>query len=199
MIGIVDYGAGNLHSVQKAFSYLGKSSAILRNPAELNGIEKLVLPGVGSFGHAMKEIQNRNWHGPLMDWLIADRPFLGICLGMQLLFEGSSESPNVCGFSVMDGICRKFTENKVPQIGWNDILIKKEGPLFGGVQSGDYFYFVHSYHVVPEKKDVILAETFYGSLYTSIAGKGRVFGVQFHPEKSGDKGLMLLKNWEERC
>jgi glutamine amidotransferase len=118
---------------------------------------------------------------------------------MQLLFEGSSESPDVCGFSVMDGICRKFTENKVPQIGWNDILIKKEGPFFEGVQSGDYFYFVHSYHVVPEKKDVILAETFYGSLYTSIAGKGRVFGVQFHPEKSGDKGLMLLKNWEERC
>jgi imidazole glycerol phosphate synthase glutamine amidotransferase subunit len=199
MIGIVDYGAGNLHSVQKAFSHLGKASFILRNPSELSGVSKVVLPGVGSFGHAMREIRNRNWHGPLLDWLTADRPFLGICLGMQLLFEGSHESPDVRGFSIMKGICRRFTENKVPQIGWNHIDIKRKSPLFSGVESGDYFYFVHSYFVVPVKKEVILADTTYGSSYASIVGKGHVFGIQFHPEKSGDMGLRLLKNWEERC
>jgi len=199
MIGIVDYGAGNLHSVQKALGFLGKESAVMQNPSDLKGISKIVLPGVGSFGHAMAEIHKKKWFDPIKKWLAAGRPFLGICLGMQILFEGSSESPGVRGFSVMKGSCRKFTGNKVPQIGWNDITIKRDVPLLGGVESGDYFYFVDSYYVISEKKNVILAETGYGSFYPSIVGQGRIFGVQFHPEKSGDRGLRLLKNWEERC
>lgn len=199
MIGIVDYGAGNLHSVHKAFAYLEKESRILSHPLELEGIERLVLPGVGSFGHAVIELERREWRSPLKEWLAGDRPFLGICLGLQLLFESSDESPGQEGFSVMSGNCRKFMRNKVPQIGWNDIHIIKESPLFKGIDSGDYFYFVHSYHVVPESRDFICAETSYGCDYASIAGTGRVFGVQFHPEKSGEKGLELLKNWVEQC
>jgi len=200
MIGIVDYGAGNLHSVRKAFAYLGKDCLILQNPRDLAGIQRVVLPGVGSFGHAMTEIQNRNWFAPLKDWLAEDRPFLGICLGMQLLFESSEESPGFSGFSLMAGTCRKFAAKKVPQIGWNDIRIKKESPLFYGLETGGYFYFVNSFYVVPEDEEATRAETFYGSLYTSVVGHGRrVFGVQFHPEKSGDLGLKLLQNWVERC
>jgi len=199
MIGIVDYGAGNLHSVHKAFAYLGKDSKILEQPSELEGVNKVVLPGVGSFGHAITEIIDRKWHSPLLEWLAADRPFLGICLGMQLLFESSDESPDLQGFSIMAGTCRKFTEKKVPQIGWNDIQITRKSNLFEGIKSGDYFYFVHSYYVDPENKDVICAETAYGCDYPSIVGRGRVVGVQFHPEKSGDKGLKLLQNWVERC
>jgi len=199
MIGIVDYGAGNLHSVHKAFAYLGKDSKILERPSEIKAIERLVLPGVGSFGHAMTEIKKRNWYSPLLGWISADRPFLGICLGLQLLFESSDESPGLLGFSAIAGSCRKFEEKKVPQIGWNDIRITKGSGLFEGIESGAYFYFVHSYHVVPENKDVIWAETAYSCDYPSIVGRGRIVGVQFHPEKSGEKGLQLLKNWVERC
>jgi glutamine amidotransferase len=118
---------------------------------------------------------------------------------MQLLFESSDETPGLQGFSAMAGTCRKFTRNKVPQIGWNDIHITKKNPLFTQIESGDFFYFVHSYHVALKNRDVICAETFYGLDYPSIVGRGRVFGVQFHPEKSGDKGLQLLNNWVERC
>jgi imidazole glycerol phosphate synthase glutamine amidotransferase subunit len=199
MIGIVDYGAGNLHSVQKAFAFLEKNSTILEHPSELDNIERLVLPGVGSFGHAMREIEMRTWLAPLKEWLADERPFLGICLGMQLLFESSDESPGQAGFSIMDGNCRKFAVNKVPQIGWNDIRITNMSSLFDGIESGDFFYFVHSYHVVPENCDVVYAGTSYGCEYPSVVGRGRVLGVQFHPEKSGDKGLQLLKNWVERC
>jgi len=199
MIGIVDYGAGNLHSVQKAFAFLGKDSSILQHPSEINGLDRLVLPGVGSFGHAMTEIKNQGWHAPLLDWLAAERPFLGICLGMQLLFESSDESPGQEGFSIMAGDCRRFTINKVPQIGWNDICITRRNALFEGIENGGFFYFVHSYRVAPDDRDVIWAETTYGGAYPSIVGRGRVIGVQFHPEKSGDTGLRLLKNWVERC
>jgi glutamine amidotransferase len=199
MIGIVDYGAGNLHSVQKAFEYLGKNCTILRDPGDLGKVARVVLPGVGSFGHALKEIQKKKWFAPLRDWLDEDRPFLGICLGMQLLFESSDESPGVRGFSLVKGTCRKFTERKVPQIGWNEIHIKRNGPLFTGLVSGSYFYFVHSFYAAPEDGEATCAETFYGSFFVSIVGKGRVFGVQFHPEKSGNKGLRLLQNWVERC
>lgn len=199
MIGIVDYGAGNLHSVHKAFAYLGKDSKILEQPSEIEEIERLVLPGVGSFGHAMTEIKKRNWYSPLKEWLSSDRPFLGICLGMQLLFESSDESPGLLGFSAMAGSCCKLAGNKVPQIGWNDIRITKRNDLFERIESGTYFYFVHSYHVAPENKDVIWAETSYGREYPSIVGKGKLVAVQFHPEKSGEKGLQLLKNWVERC
>ena len=199
MIGIVDYGAGNLHSVRKAFAFLEKESKILRQPSELEGIERLVLPGVGSFGHAMTELEKREWYAPLKEWLAADRPFLGICLGLQLLFESSDESPGLQGFSAMAGSCLKFAANKVPQIGWNDIHISRRNALFEGIESGTFFYFVHSYHVAPKNRNVVLAETEYGRVYPSIVSRGRIVGIQFHPEKSGDKGLKLLKNWVERC
>jgi glutamine amidotransferase len=176
MIGIVNFGTGNLRSVQKAFSFLGYQSTILNSPLEFDKIERLVLPGVGSFGHAMRKVEE-----------------------VQLLFNSSEESEETPGFGFLQGSCRKFYAKKVPQIGWNDILIQKDSDLFHDIPSGTYFYFVHSYYVIPPSDQNILAITDYCVPYMSIVGIGRVFGVQFHPEKSGKAGLRLLDNWVLRC
>lgn len=199
MIGIVDYSAGNLLSISKAFDYLGMPNKILQTEQELGGVKKLVLPGVGSFGHALRRLNERQWLDPIQAWLHADRPFLGICLGMQLLFSTSEETEGVTGLDFFQGDCLRFNSGKVPQIGWNDVQINRDTPLLAGIASGTYFYFVHSYYVSPQIADVSLASTSYGRKFTSIAGNGRVFGVQFHPEKSGDAGLRLLENWGNRC
>jgi len=199
MIGIVDYGAGNLMSVKKAFDFLRVKNKILSKPDELDTINRLVLPGVGSFGHAVAIMRETNFYDPIKEWVTANQPFLGICLGLQLLFESSQEAECIAGFSFFKGKCRRFLEKKVPQIGWNNIQIERNNSLFDGMTSGEYFYFVHSYYVVPEEADVILAESNYGLNYTSVAGRGNVYGVQFHPEKSGPAGLKLLKNWVEQC
>lgn len=199
MIGIVDYGAGNLNSVKKAFDFLEKESKILTLAEGFGTIERLVLPGVGSFGHAMERIREMGLYGLIREWVESDRPFLGICLGLQLLFESSEESAGVEGLSVFKGTCRRFADEKVPQIGWNNIQVERAIDLLGWIRNGEFFYFNHSYYVVPEEEEVVVATSNYGGDYTSIAGKGNVFGVQFHPEKSGRKGLKLLENWVDKC
>ena len=199
MIGIVDYGTGNLLSVRKAFDYLGMPNRVLQNTHELKAVEKLVLPGVGSFGHAMHKIIEKQWLDPIKDWLCADRPFLGICLGMQLLFDESEETPDIAGLEFFKGTCCRFKKGKVPQIGWNAVHIDQDNCLLEGIDSGEYFYFAHTYYVCPQGSDMRLAHTSYGLEFTSIAGKGRIFGVQFHPEKSGEAGMRLLSNWGEKC
>lgn len=199
MIGIVDFGAGNLNSVKKAFHFLGAKSKILTSADEFTTIDRLVLPGVGSFAHAMERIMERQFFSPIKNWIESDHPFLGICLGLQLLFESSKEADDVGGLEVFRGTCRRFCEKKVPQIGWNNIWIEKGVEILGGLRNGEFFYFVHSFYVVPEESDVVISTSNYGVDYPSIVGKENVFGVQFHPEKSGEAGLKLLRNWVERC
>lgn len=199
MIGLIDYGAGNIKSVVKALIYLGEEAEIIRSPSDLSEAEKLILPGVGSFGPAMQYIKQGGWLEPVLKWINRDRPFLGICLGMQLLFEGSEESPGAAGLSVFPGKCRKFQASKVPQIGWNNITFRKEDPLFADIPKGEFFYFVHGYYVETTDEDAVLAEAEYSLNYPAAAGRGRIYGVQFHPEKSGPAGLKLLDNWRRLC
>jgi glutamine amidotransferase len=202
MIGIVDYGAGNLKSVRKAFDFLGFESRLVDGAGGLEGIDKLVLPGVGAFGAAARRLRAGGLFDPLKEWLEAGRPFLGICLGLQLLFETSEESPGEPGFALFRGSCRKLRERKVPQIGWNTVTARDagDGPaLLRGLPAEPYFYFVHSYCAAPEDDRLVVGRTDYGGPYPSIAGRGRVWGVQFHPEKSGGLGLRLLENWVREC
>ena len=199
MIGIIDYGAGNLNSVKKAFDFIGYPSKIIRKKNDFFGIERIVFPGVGSFGYAKKSLKTSGLFKSLRSWINADKPFLGICLGFQFLFESSVETPGCTGFSCFKGRCEKFTKLKVPQIGWNSIFFSKSTPLFSNIKKGEFFYFVHSYYVVPHDPSLILAKTDYGIQYTSAAGRENVVGVQFHPEKSGKHGLRLLQNWAEKC
>jgi imidazole glycerol phosphate synthase glutamine amidotransferase subunit len=203
MIGIVDYGAGNLRSVIKAFDFLGFKSRLVDRAAALDGAELLVLPGVGAFGEAARQLKASGLFDPIRDWLRDDRPFLGICLGLQLLFESSEESPEEKGFAAVRGTCRRLAARKVPQIGWNTVRQTVGGPaappLFRGFPDGSYFYFVHSFYVAPEDPGLIAATTDYEGAYPSVVARGRTWGVQFHPEKSGELGLRLLSNWVRQC
>jgi len=202
MIGIVDYGAGNLRSVSKAFDFLGFESRLVDGAPALEGVERLVLPGVGAFGQAASQLRARKLFAPVKEWLEAGRPFLGICLGLQLLFESSEESPGDRGLAAFRGSCRKLRARKVPQIGWNTVSAGDEGAapaLLCGIPNRSYFYFVHSYCAAPAEPGLAVALTDYGGPYPSIAARGRVWGVQFHPEKSSELGLRLLSNWVRRC
>ena len=199
MIAIIDYGAGNLLSVKKAFDYLRLESKVISSIAEFNGFDRIVLPGVGAFGAAVERLKESGFFDIVKQWLEADRPFLGICLGVQLLFESSLESLGVNGFGTFKGKCLPFTKGKVPQIGWNQIKIEKESPLLNDIKGNSFFYFLHGYYVAPEDQSIITATTQYGLSYPSVIGKGNVHAVQFHPEKSGELGLKLLKNWVELC
>ncbi|UCE05744.1 MAG: imidazole glycerol phosphate synthase subunit HisH [bacterium] len=195
MIAIIDYGAGNLKSVKKAFDYLKVESQIISNSEELTDAKKVILPGVGAFGAAVDKLLETGLYDSIQDWLNANRPFLGICLGMQLLFETSSESPNVKGLSVFEGKNLRFSSGKVPHIGWNQVQIKKPSQLFDGIADGSFFYFLHGYYIAPADQDLVTATTEYGISYPSVIESGNIYAVQFHPEKSGDIGLKLLKNW----
>lgn len=200
MIGIIDYGAGNLCSVKKAIDYLNVESVIIRSQADFNeDIDRIVLPGVGAFGAAVETLRSQGLHQPVEEWLLADKPFLGICLGMQMLFEDSEESQGIKGFGVLKGRIPQFIQGKVPQIGWNQVKHVKESPLLEGIADNAFFYFLHGYYVQPEDLETTIAETDYGITYTSAVNKSRVYGVQFHPEKSSDVGIQLLKNWVTQC
>jgi len=198
MIGVVDYGAGNLNSILKAFSYLKLPARLVTTSEEISKVERLVIPGVGSFGAALAELRRRNLYSAIIDWLNENRPFLGICLGFQLLFEKSEEAPEENGFSIFPGRCQKIRAAKVPHMGWNLVKIVRNDPLFSELDSAEYFYFVHSYAVF-ELIDHVLALTEYSSPFASVIKFGRIYGVQFHPEKSGPAGLKLLHNWGTKC
>lgn len=195
MIDIIDYGAGNLGSVRKALDYLGVTHRVISWASEWDDPEAVILPGVGAFGASMAKLESRGFVPVLLEYLEKGKPFLGICLGMQLLMESSEEAPGVNGLGAIKGSCLRFQRGKVPQIGWNRVESVKNSPLFRDIDAGAYFYFVHSFYVQLDNPACGSAETDYYGSFTSVLERGPVFGVQFHPEKSGEAGLQLLRNW----
>ena len=196
MIAIVDYGMGNLRSVEKAFEFIGCDARIIDTPEQEVEATHLVLPGDAAFGDAMSNLRNQGWVERICDHVDAGKPFLGICVGLQLMFEESEELGAHRGLGLLRGRVVRFPAGeRVPQIGWNQIAIRKPSPLFDGVAEGSFFYFVHSYYVDAAEAGDRLATTDYGVDYTSIAGRDKLFGVQFHPEKSQQVGLRLLRNF----
>lgn len=198
MIAIIDYGAGNLQSVKKALDFIGAESVITDDPETINACDKILLPGVGSFGDAMASMQAKNLVETVKQNALSGKPFLGICLGLQLLFKESEESPGVKGLGIFKGKIRKFPADmglKIPHIGWNSLEIKQKDTIFKDIPENSYVYFVHSYYLEAEEPDTIATVTNYGIDFHSAVGKGNIFATQFHPEKSGDIGLQILKNF----
>ena len=195
MITIIDYGMANLGSVYKAFEAVGSQAEIVQSPEDIRRASHLVLPGVGAFGDAMKNIRVRGVDRAVGEAIENGAAFLGICLGLQVLFTESEEKGTHRGFDVLPGSVRRFSEGLVPQIGWNQAHIKRQDPLMEGIPDHSYFYFVHSYYADPENSEDIIAETDYYIDYASIVGRERVYGIQFHPEKSQQRGLGILKNF----
>lgn len=198
MIAIIDYGAGNLQSVKKAFDFIGAESVITDNPETINACDKILLPGVGSFGDAMASMRAKNLVETVKQNALSGKAFLGICLGLQLLFEESEESPNVQGLGIFKGKIRRFPNDmglKIPHIGWNSLEIKQKDTLFKGIPENSYVYFVHSYYLEAEDLTDVATVTNYGIDFHSAVGKGNIFATQFHPEKSGDVGLQILRNF----
>ena len=196
MITLLDYGAGNVRSVINALESLGASVQVVKRPEDILSAQSLVFPGVGNFRSMMGILEGKGLINPLKQYLEADRPFFGICLGLQALFEESEEAPGVKGLGFLKGTVKRFSGDlSVPHIGWNGLIFKKPSPIFYNITGDEKFYFVHSYHVCPNDKEVILTETDYGIRYTSAIQKGNVIATQFHPEKSGEKGLIILENF----
>ncbi|GAW91552.1 imidazole glycerol phosphate synthase subunit HisH [Calderihabitans maritimus] len=197
MIAIVDYGVGNLRSVQKGFEKAGYRAVITDDPSQIRGARAVVLPGVGAFADAMANLR-RSGLLEVVKEAAQDKPFLGICLGLQLMFEASEEGGWHEGLGIFPGkVVRLPAGVKVPHMGWNQIHIKKPSPILKGIPDGSYFYFVHSYYVFPTTSDYVVTTTDYGLEFTSVVGRGNVFGIQFHPEKSSQLGLKILKNFGE--
>ena len=196
MIAIIDYGVGNLFSVEKAFAATGQDVIVTGNADDLRTADKLVLPGVGAFGDCMKNLEASGLISIILEQIKNKKPLLGICVGLQILFEGSEESPNIKGLGVFKGMVKHINAPglKIPHMGWNAVTIKQED-LFKDVGDKSYFYFVHSYHAVPDDKTLIAATTDYGEILTAAVVKENIYATQFHPEKSGDVGLKLLKNF----
>ena len=198
MIAIIDYGMGNLRSVQKAFQYIGCEALLTRDAAQIAAASHVVLPGVGAFGDAMDNLRALDLIAPIHDAVRSGRPFLGICVGLQLLFEESEEMGRHAGLGIFPGkVVQLRISGKVPHIGWNQIHRKKESPLLAGLPEDGFAYFVHSYYAVPTDPGLVLATTDYEIDFLSVAGRQNVFGIQFHPEKSQDNGLRILKNFAE--
>lgn len=196
-IAIVDYGMGNLHSVSKAVERLGYEPLVTGEREEILAADGIILPGVGAFGDAMEQLRETSLDSVMKDAAESGKPLLGICLGMQLLFSRSEEHGQFEGLDILPGSVVRFTggDYKVPHMGWNSLQFgKREHPLFAGLEEG-HVYFVHSYHVLPEVQADLLAVTDYGQPVTAIVGRGSVYGMQFHPEKSGELGMSLLRNF----
>jgi imidazole glycerol phosphate synthase glutamine amidotransferase subunit len=201
-VGVVDYGMGNLHSVEKALALNGARVTVSNDPAKLDASDLLVLPGVGSFGAAMNNLKKSGLDKFVINWINQGRPYLGICLGFQLLFEASEESPHVKGLGVFKGRVIAFkpkdlkgADRQIPHMGWNTIApAQKKSAFLTGFKKDDAFYFVHTFYPVPADKKIVLTTTPYGKNFCSAIAQGNVVATQFHPEKSGDMGLKLLKN-----
>jgi imidazole glycerol phosphate synthase glutamine amidotransferase subunit len=198
MIAIIDYGAGNIQSVKNALDYLKVKNKITDNVEDILKADKVIFPGVGAFGDVMNALDEKGLTKPIRT-AIQKKPYLGICLGLQVLFEESEESPDIKGLGIFKGKVKKFKSKtlKIPQIGWNSIKINKKNPILNKVNDNSYFYFVHSYYVDPKDKDIILTKTDYGEEFVSGIVKDNIIGIQFHPERSGEVGLQLLKNFVE--
>lgn len=195
MIAVIDYGAGNLHSVKNALDYLGAKSVITSSSDEILNADKVILPGVGSFGDAMRRLEEKNLIDSVKRAADGTKPFLGICLGLQLLFEASEESPGVEGLGIFKGSVVRIPEHglKIPHMGWNNISLAKDSRILPG--NKPYVYFVHSYYIKAEDKSDVSAYTEYGESLDVAVERGNVFATQFHPEKSGKVGLDILKRF----
>lgn len=198
MIAIIDYDAGNLKSVEKALNFLGEEAVVCRDIDRILSADKVILPGVGSFGDAMEKLKKYNLINTINDVCEKNTPFLGICLGLQLLFKDSDESKGVPGLGILDGQILRIPDKeglKIPHIGWNSIEIKPDGRLFKGIENNSYVYFVHSYYLKAEDENIVKATTSYSTNIHASVEKSNIFACQFHPEKSGDIGLKILENF----
>lgn len=204
MVAIIDYDAGNIKSVEKAFEYLGTETLVTRDPKEIYRADRVVLPGVGSFGDAMNKINEYGLRETINEVVSHETPFLGICLGLQLLFDSSDESENVSGLGILRGTINRIPNvdagnntYKIPQIGWNSLSFPREGRLFKGIDEDAYVYFVHSYYLKAADRNQVVATTDYSVTIDASVESGNVFACQFHPEKSAEVGMHILKNFLE--
>lgn len=200
MIGIIDYDAGNLRSVEKALQYLGKETIVTRDLEQIRKVDKVILPGVGAFGDAMKKLQEYHLDTLIREIADSGKPLLGICLGLQLLFDESEESPGVKGLGILKGKIKRIPGQeglKVPHIGWNSLNLEHNGRLFQNIPENSYVYFVHSYYLEAQDPEIVKASTEYGVHIHASVEKNNLFACQFHPEKSSIAGLQILKNFAE--
>ena len=198
MIGIIDYDAGNIRSVEKALAYLGEETVVSRDPQVLLKADKVILPGVGSFGQAMENLHRYNLVPVIKEMVKNNTPFLGICLGLQLLFESSEETPGVAGLGILEGKIVHIPEGpglKIPHMGWNSLNVREGASLFKGLEKEPYVYFVHSYYLQAKDPKIVAATAEYGVTIHASVEKENVFACQFHPEKSSKTGLAILKNF----
>ncbi len=210
MITIIDYGMGNLRSVAKAFEKVGSKAVVTDDPKIISKAAKLVVPGVGAFKDAMDELKSRGLINPIKEFIKKGKPFLGLCLGLQLLFSESEEGGKIKGLDIIQGRVLRFSPKglKVPHMGWNQVEIKSEirnpkseklCPLLKGIPNGSYVYFVHSYYAKPQDNSVVVARTDYGVKFPSVIWSKNIYAAQFHPEKSQNLGLKILKNFIKEC
>ena len=201
MIALIDYDAGNMRSVEKALTYLGERPVITRKREEILKADRIILPGVGSFGDAMENLERFRLSAVLKEAAKRQIPLLGICLGMQVLFEASEESPGVKGLGILDGQIVRIPKKerlKIPHMGWNSLSCAPDGTLFEGLPDHPYVYFVHSYYLKAKDPQIVKAMAEYGVMIHASVESGNVFGCQFHPEKSGETGLHILRNFIAR-
>jgi len=200
MIAIIDYGMGNLRSVQKGFEKVGHDAVVTNDPAVIRSASKVVLPGVGAFEDAIAELKHRGLVDSIHEAIDSGKPFLGICLGLQLLFDKSYEHGVHEGLGIIPGEVVKFElppEYSVPHMGWNQLYFKRKPPIFEDIEDGEYFYFVHSFYVVPKLEEDVAVESDYGGKFCAAIWRDNLFATQFHPEKSQSKGLQVLKKFGE--